>query len=98
MSEMVERVARAIFDARPHHNPRKDGSLRVPEWGVQSDQTKAAFRRDARAAIEAMREPTEAQLVVANDLLHDHPHETSMNVYRVMIDAVLASEASHDRL
>lgn len=44
MSEMIERVARAICDAS-HDNPD-------PDW--------RAYEHLARAAIEAMREPTEA--------------------------------------
>lgn len=48
MSEMVERVARAISEA--------DGA----PWEHMSDAHKRGTREAARAAIEAMREPTPA--------------------------------------
>jgi len=53
MSEMIERVARAIAkaDARPYED--------APNL----------FRGKARAAIEAMREPTNAQLEAAEDIV-----------------------------
>lgn len=54
MSEMVERVAKAIYEA--------DGvwSLAFPWPTMGSDgQSPDNYRRIARAAVEAMREPTE---------------------------------------
>ena len=52
MSEMIERVARAIYDEQ------SDGTGPVDD-----------FYPVARAAIEAMREPTKAQLEVAEDIV-----------------------------
>lgn len=48
---MIEKVARAIWDANGWHAPN-DEDRRTAPW--------ALCRRQARAAIEAMREPTEA--------------------------------------
>lgn len=48
MSEMIERVARAIHES----------SSKWP-WAGMSNMNKDDRRKDARAAIEAMREPTE---------------------------------------
>ena len=58
MSEMVERVARAIRGADMAH-------AQVDNWPVWEDVTsphKAIYLERARAAIEAMREPTAAIL------------------------------------
>ena len=51
MTDMIERVARAIrfFD----------------DWPTLSETAKAIYREQARFAIEAMREPTEAMLDAA---------------------------------
>jgi hypothetical protein len=51
MSEMVERVARAIFEAE-----YTGGEGDEYRWERSQD----AYRVQARAAIEAMREPTDA--------------------------------------
>jgi hypothetical protein len=51
MNSVVERVARALFDAKPHRHP----TGHVPVWNVQPDDIKGVFRRDARAALEALR-------------------------------------------
>lgn len=50
MSEMVERVARALYHA---HSRNKPYDILQPEFQRQ-------YEKQARAAIEAMREPTEA--------------------------------------
>jgi hypothetical protein len=52
MSEMIERVARALFDDEWPGEPLEE------EW----DHNRDAWRQKARAAIEAMREPTKAML------------------------------------
>ncbi len=49
MSEMIERVAKAISEC---HSGR--------DWRGMSEYGKDWWREEARAAIEAMREPTEA--------------------------------------
>ncbi len=76
--EMVERVARALDEAQPRYEPRHDlVDLRVM----------------ARAAIEAMREPTEA--MKSADLGNGHTCAgyldmySAPTVYRAMIDAAL---------
>lgn len=52
MSEMVERVARAMYA----HDSYKEGE---PAWEDHSEQFRVVQRARARVAIEAMREPTE---------------------------------------
>jgi hypothetical protein len=85
VSEMVVRVARAIVgeESWPHCTGMK--------------REAAMFR--ARAAIEAMREPTE-EMKQAGDWMREHldeephPHEIndSIAIWRAMIDAALAKE------
>lgn len=47
---MIERVARAIYEKRNGQGCRP--------WSIQTNSHKRAYLDDARAAIEAMREPT----------------------------------------
>jgi hypothetical protein len=54
MSEMVERVAEAIYFSRQRNKP----------W-VALGQHKVIYLKAARAAIEAMREPSDAMLMVS---------------------------------
>lgn len=74
MSEMIERVARAIYEAR------WGGGC----WDTLTQQRKADFEIGkwipmARAAVEAMRIPTQAMLTYktndANVHLRDPPHD-----------------------
>lgn len=81
MSEMVERVARAIAEARFGIGCPVDDDDRIA----------------ARAAIEAMREPTEAMARVAVDDILSWPgigaflnwNDLAASRYRLMIDAAI---------
>lgn len=53
--EMVERVARAICK-------EQFASLDEWNWELQSDAFRESYRDKARAAIEAMKEPTDAMI------------------------------------
>lgn len=58
MSEMIERVAKAI-----HASGYVDAAKAEAVWEqILPDSTKDSWRMDGRAAIEAMREPTEAMV------------------------------------
>ena len=90
-SEMVERVARAIWDARESSFPAR---LRVR---FEDRLTSEVFDM-ARAAIEAMREPTEAMMVAGGKVDVGHAwcaagerivDDSAGDVYRGMIDAAL---------
>lgn len=73
MSEtMVERVARAIAEA--------SGAL----WEAEDHEGRALFRRDARAAIEAMREPTDEMVIAGLEAgaRHNKPYEEKIRVTR----------------
>lgn len=85
MNEMVERVARAIYYAgwpEPPTMPRN-------RWEALSDEERALCRRMARAAIAAMREPTEEMVDAAGSDLADCENDQIIAAFRAMIDAAL---------
>ena len=64
MSEMIERVARAIYDKSPIYTAKPN--IGEPMHALTWDEAEKYGREDyfdqARAAIEAMREPTPGML------------------------------------
>jgi hypothetical protein len=82
--DMVERVARALAVADGMHPEAvSNDEDQVPVWTLYVD--------DARAAIEAMREPTEAMVGSGAD--HDAEGGGTGNpiaIYTAMIDAALS--------
>ena len=83
MSEMVERVARAIYGGP------------IP-WEAIDPASQKILLRDARAAIEAMREPTEAMSEVGRIIVGPTYEAKSLLrareadiCWRAMIDAAL---------
>lgn len=73
MSEMVEQVAKAIWELWSNI----DGVYDQPAWADLKEKDKCLDL--ARAAIEAMREPTKAMRLLGND----------REIWRAMIDAAL---------
>ena len=94
MTEMVERVARVLLDADGISFP----SGRKREWNEIPDGQRAAYSAIARAAIAAMREPTEGMKFAGRTekpFLAPQENWTPGQivadaVYRAMIDAALA--------
>lgn len=83
---MIERVARALCEA--------EGM----EWGAQAsamtsgsggDNEQEYYLTQARAAIEAMREPTEAMQDAGES--HCNDYGTPSGCFRAMIDAALTN-------
>ncbi len=74
-SKMIERVAQAIYE---------EGITR----SRMGDHSPEALLATARAAIEAMREPTFAMLDAASDASYNEGHQRC--VWHDMIDAALA--------
>lgn len=73
MSEMVERMAKALLE-------------------VGCDEPNLDDYRDmARAAIEAMREPTAVMIAAGDEVIPDNAtyEDNAANAYRSMIDAAL---------
>ena len=89
---MIERVARAIATARA-------GPENAAESEFKAGNLWCEAKREARAAIEAMREPTEAMQEAYYDQRRDyddHPSEMILHLdrYRAMIDAALGTETA----
>jgi hypothetical protein len=75
----VDRAARAI-----HALGRQPGA--PDDWDVERGIHKAVALEAARAAIEAMRNPTEAMIEAARYI----PHASDREIYEAMIDEALA--------
>lgn len=89
MNEMIERVARAIYAAQwndPHCAPP------IPFEDAVQDPRHSLVEM-AKAAIEAMREPTKAMLEAANTVIVgdfiEHKSDEAYLYYRAIIDAAL---------
>ena len=90
MSDMVERVARAMFESL--RGKTHSGAWKIGEPGdVYADEEfRELFRGMAIAAIAAMREPTEAMFHAWDNEWILHPSETAWKrAYTAMIDAAL---------
>ena len=77
MSEMVERVAKAIH---------ADRSLQHCEWETEAPTMRGFYLSCARAAIEAMREPTREMTAAAQTRWNAGHDRTA---WRLMIDEAL---------
>lgn len=84
MSEMEERVAKAIWETRRRLAMDIHG-IELEEWGDGSIPRANHVFEEAHAAIEAMRDPTEEMNV---RYLSDQ-NEEFLDIYRSMIDAAL---------
>jgi hypothetical protein len=78
MTGMVERVARAIYEAHGVYEPREK------PWGSVSQAVKSDYLCEARAAIAAMGEPTE-------EMMRAGARQTGAPdcIWRAMIDEAL---------
>jgi hypothetical protein len=78
-SETIERVAQAILDsATPYHDKASH---------------RAALMAQARAAIEAMREPTDEMCKAAGEDRGPDDHWPPCTTWQMMIDAALKESA-----
>lgn len=75
----IEQVARAIYEATEPKNV----------WEIRSDEFKRDYLDYARAAIEAMREPTEAMCSAAEDSGSLEAGSSPFGAWQAMIDAAL---------
>lgn len=82
MSEMVERVARAMLSA---HDWTQNHDRTESGWDSVSPDWQEVYRAMARAAIEGMREPTEAML----DATGGDCRMWAPGAWNLMIDAAL---------
>lgn len=86
---MIERVAKAIYDAEAERSPISAASF--DEMQVLSPDKYSYWCGVAKIAIEAMREPTEAMVKVVPYDMYDPDFEEN---WRIMIDAALDEEAN----
>jgi hypothetical protein len=99
MSEMVEKVARAIWAERVRACAENgvgleawgEGAFFVADAGEQSVSLMNNILGEARAAIEAMRTPTEAMLEAGANI-YDGDMDKQARAYRAMIYAAMGGE------
>jgi hypothetical protein len=84
MSEMVERVARAIYKASC--DEAYDGERYIPAWDRMNASSKEVYLGFARAAIAAMREPTAAMVITGSN--GNYPDDIAA-IWQDMIDEAL---------
>lgn len=82
MNEMIERVARALFEEE------WDDKSSDP-WESAEEDEREAWRKSARAAIEAMREPTAAMEDAMEGVTEYGGHISPSNAWHAAIDAAL---------
>ena len=83
---MIEKVARAICKSRDALN-----------WDAHPhEQMMLAYGDEARAAIEAMMEPSEAMKTAATEMLHDEGVTDLETVFKSMLKAALEAGDDHD--
>lgn len=82
MSDMVERVARAMFPLVPNCRGRS----------FEDHPMRYNLMDKARAAIKAMRDPTD-QMVRAARKDHEGEHFLPVSLWQSMVDAALKGEA-----
>lgn len=96
MSSMVERVARAILKARFYdYEPHAYGNDVDLFFREIDPEHMYEARDEARAAIAAMREPTEAMKYAFNkdwQAWMNHEIDDEDHLYKAMIDAALGEE------
>lgn len=85
VSEVVERVARALF-VKAWGEPNY--------WSEEEDEMEKVFRPNARVAIEAMEVPTEAMLTAACEVGPDtnsgcFDYDDARTVYAAMLGSAL---------
>ena len=78
----IEEVARAIYYA--------ENTSERPEWEREPPSVQKHLRYIARAAIEAMREPTVPMLDAGHEGLVRGPRYEVIDCYQAMIDAILS--------
>lgn len=99
-NEMVERVAEALFFVGLSHNPLYGEAVQPEVLPGLREASRPHRLSMARAAIEALREPTEAMLDAYSDgVARDDPrgkigpdgYDCHIGGWHAMIDAALAS-------
>jgi hypothetical protein len=93
---MIERVAKALC-AQAVANDRDDGGkLGLVEWDLCEEGGRMDYRSEARAAIAAMRKPTDAMVEAgqATECEHGEMNCGAAAAWQAMIDAALAEQTT----
>jgi len=86
MTDMIDKIARAMHASVNGH------VIPPPTWDNQSEQSQNYWRIGARAAIAAMREPTEEQYEALSATGKMWRELDSKTVWQTYIDAALEDE------
>jgi len=87
MESMIEKVARALSIADGNHQDDcSNDEDETPAWKL--------YVGSARAALEAMREPTEAMEDSGEKAIYDLPRHIAVMAYEAMINAALNEHES----
>lgn len=98
MNEIIERVARALWGARRAYASRE--GIFLEEWGDGAVPRANGVFEEARAAIEAIREPTDDMMVEAEMKVPallcfaEKEKSPSYKAWQTMIDAALNDEGA----
>lgn len=84
---MIERVARAIYAAM--------AAPSEPYWGCLDEATKHGTKRIARAAIKAMREPTEEMVDQASEAIVQEYGKSDWEEAKDMAEGLVADPIWH---
>ena len=88
MSDMIEQVAKAMWDVRRAHAMNEAG-IELEFWGDGTIPKANGIMDEARAAIEAMREPTD-EMVAAGERLEPDYQYFMPDYWRAMIEVALS--------
>lgn len=83
----LERAARALAQSLHERHPGD-----CFPWEMMHDEEKANMLKDARAVLEAIREPSEGMQTAGYGECH-HPNDIPEHIWQAMIDAALAEGA-----
>ncbi len=84
MSEMVEKVARAVFE-----EDQLDDETKLSKWDSEWNSARKIYLEVARTAIRAMREPTSGMKVVTGQMPEEYRAQVLL-IWQMMIDAALS--------
>jgi len=88
-SEMLERVAAALFDEAERQIKAAYPNLDSEQWGMVTEFDRVGHLAYARAVLAAMREPSDRMVVAALRLSPSMSTDEVERIYRAMIDAAL---------
>lgn len=101
MTEMIERMAKALFEADQKLSPNTDIMNRllygkpVVTWEYVNDQTRVIssiadeYRNKAKSLLAVMREPTKTMIKAVDEGCHGYGDDSWEWAWQIMIDAAI---------